>query len=373
MGSVKTLPSQLCHPVILPPGLRIIQRVLLWLAKVAASSPFLLPAPENTSDRGLPAPGRTNSSGDVLQWHAGFPDPLEDLEPPAQPVIRREPSPQKPGIRLSCRVPSGAVEAIEWKRDGKPLSGGQRDDVLLLLLSGVETSHCGSYSCNASNRRGWKESPQLDVTPGISMMLGVSFQLSASALVSAAFSGWGILLPLCQPHKLQIRGKAWKWLSIYVNGLTGLASALAFVALILWSYDQGLSAALILPLFLLIYIAMVTLLVVGTVAFKMDMIQQITDPAAQRLVDFSTPTGVILVAVTCSLLIRQVVKLEEQGCAAPVDLMPVVAGTAGMYFLPFATIVAVHCADMKRRTDEDRTSRRENWKKAIQNGTFQLL
>ncbi|XP_077782904.1 uncharacterized protein LOC114595168 isoform X2 [Podarcis muralis] len=334
MGSVKTLPSQLCHPVILPPGLRIIQRVLLWLAKVAASSPFLLPTPENTSDRGLPAPGRTNSSGDVLQWHAGFPDPLEDLEPPAQPVIRREPSPQKPGIRLSCRVPSGAVEAIEWKRDGKPLSGGQRDDVLLLLLSGVETSHCGSYSCNASNRRGWKESPQLDVTPG---------------------------------------GKAWKWLSIYVNGLTGLASALAFVALILWSYDQGLSAALILPLFLLIYIAMVTLLVVGTVAFKMDMIQQITDPAAQRLVDFSTPTGVILVAVTCSLLIRQVVKLEEQGCAVPVDLTPVVAGTAGMYFLPFATIVAVHCADMKRRTDEDRTSRRENWKKAIQNGTFQLL
>ncbi|CAI7935071.1 Hypothetical predicted protein [Podarcis lilfordi] len=126
------------------------------------------------------------------------------------------------------------------------------------------------------------------------------------------FLRMGILLPLCQPHKLQIRGKAWKWLSIYVNGLTGLASALAFVALILWSYDQGLSAALILPLFLLIYVAMVTLLVVGTVAFKMDMIHQITDPAAQRLVDFSTPTGVILVTVTCSLLIRQVVKLEGE-------------------------------------------------------------
>ncbi|XP_034958458.2 uncharacterized protein LOC118078646 [Zootoca vivipara] len=353
--------------------------VLLWLsslwAKVAMGSPFLLPAPENTSDRGLPALWGTQSSGDILQWHTGFPDlwvtPLEDLKPPAQPVIRREPSPQKPGIRLSCQVPWGAVDAIEWKRDGKPLSGGQRD--VVLLLPGMETSHCGSYSCNASNRWGWKESPRLDVTAGISMMLGVAFQLSASALVSAAFSGWGILLPLCQPHKLRIRGKAWKWLSIYVNGLTGLASALAFVALILWSYDQGLSAALILPLFLLLYVVMVTLLVLGNVAFSLNTIHQITDPAAQRLVDFSTPTGVILVAVTCSLLIRQVVKLEEQGCATPVDLTPVVAGTAGMCFLPFTAIVAVHCADMKKRTAEDRTSRRENWKKAIQSGTIQFL
>ncbi|XP_032994171.1 uncharacterized protein LOC117040485 isoform X2 [Lacerta agilis] len=269
--------------------------VLLWLfspwAKGAVGSPFLLPAPENTSNQGLPAWRGTNSSGDILQQHTGFPDPwvtpLEDLR--------------------------------------------------------------------------------------ISMMLGASFQLSASALMSAAFSGWGILLPLCQPHKLQIRGKAWKWLSIYVNGLTGSASALAFVALILWSYDQGLSAALILPLFLLLYTVMVTLLVVGTVVFNLNTIHQITDPAAQRLVDFSTPTGVILVTVTCSLLIRQVVKLEEQGCAAPVDLTPVVVGTAGMCFLPFTAIVAVHCADMKKRTAEDRTSRRENWKKAIQNGTVQFL
>lgn len=54
------------------------------------------------------------------------------------------------------------------------------------------------------------------------------------------------ILPPTLPTSPVLGGKAWIWLGIYANGLAGLASAMALVALVLWSYDQGemLSAAM---------------------------------------------------------------------------------------------------------------------------------
>ncbi|XP_061454346.1 uncharacterized protein LOC133371197 isoform X2 [Rhineura floridana] len=343
--------------------------VLLWLffqwTKGAEGPPeetrattvnflFLLPPPENIlgevlpTQRGFPR-GKYPPGHSMQQHHTGSPDPsvspLGILKPLVQPIIRRESAREKLGIWLSCQVPGGTVDVIEWKRDGKPVSVGQKRHLPanLLNLPETEASSCGSYSCNASNSISWKESPLLSVTLGISKALQVSLQIAALALVFAGFSGWGILFPLCQPEKLRIRGKAWTWLSTYTNGLTCLASILAFVALILWSYDQGLSAALILPMFLLLYVMMVTSLVVGSNVFQLGVLHQITDKAVQRMVDFTTPAGLILAIVMSGLQMKCIMNLQD-------------------------------CVDMQRRTAEDRTSRRQKWNElqAFQEGTLGL-
>ncbi|XP_062998138.1 uncharacterized protein LOC134409355 [Elgaria multicarinata webbii] len=277
-------------------------------------------------------------------------------------------SPQgKRGIWLFCQVPVGKVGAIEWKKDGRVAFAGKEQrlsaSLSVLSLPDTEASNCGSFTCNASNAIGWKESPVLRLTTAdLSTVLGTSFQISASVLVFAAFCGGGILMPLCQPQKLRIRGKAWKWLSIYANGLACLASVLTLVALFLWSYDQGFYASLIFPIILLIHVILITALIVATVAFKLNVLHEVTDKAAQRMLDFTMPGGVVLDTVISSLLMKHICHLQETRCAEPVDLTLVVAGAAGMCFLPFTTIVVIYCIDVKKRTAEDRVSRNENWR-----------
>ncbi|XP_042334210.1 uncharacterized protein LOC121936253 [Sceloporus undulatus] len=208
---------------------------------------------------------------------------------------------------------------------------------------------------------------------GISGVLEKSFQISASALVFAAFCGWGVMMPFCQPQKLQIRGKAWKWLSLYANGLACLASALALVALALWSYDQGFPAIFIFPTILLLHVILVTALVVVTIIFRLDVLHQVTDRAAQRMLDLTTPGGAIVVAVISSLLIKCIRRLQEEEHAEPVDLTAVVAGAAAMCLLPAVIIVVVHCMDMQKRAEEERISRRKKWNEDIQQGRVSLM
>ncbi|XP_054853095.1 uncharacterized protein LOC129341757 [Eublepharis macularius] len=199
----------------------------------------------------------------------------------------------------------------------------------------------------------------------LSMALEDSLRISVSALVFAAFCGLGILMPFCQPQKLRIRGMAWRWLGIYANGLVCLASLLVLVALLLWIYDQGLSAALILPIILLVYVLMVTLLLVVTLIFQLDILHQVTDKAGQRLLNFTTPGGMILIVVTSSLLIKQIYLLQEKGTAEPVDLTAVIAGTSGISLLPLVVIKVFYCMDLRKQEVEEQISRREKGKENI--------
>ncbi|KAL8180697.1 UNVERIFIED_CONTAM: hypothetical protein K2H54_031374 [Gekko kuhli] len=183
--------------------------------------------------------------------------------------------------------------------------------------------------------------------------------MSVSALVFAAFCGWGILIPFCQPQKLIIRGKASKWLSVYANGLVCLASALALVSLLLWIYEQGLSAAFVVPIILLAYVILVTLLLVVTLAFELNILHQVTDKAGQRIVNFTTPGGMILAAVTSSLLIKQIYLLQEKRNAESVDLTAVIAGASGISLLPLLSITVLYCMDLRKQEVKERISRRE--------------
>ncbi|XP_067327826.1 uncharacterized protein [Anolis sagrei] len=191
------------------------------------------------------------------------------------------------------------------------------------------------------------------------MALETSFQVSASALVFVAFCGWGVVLPFWQPEKLRIRGKLWKWLSIYANGLACLASALALVALILWSYDQGFPAIFIFPTILLLHVILVTALVVVTITFQLDVLNQVTDRAAQRMLDLTTPGGVILVAGISGLLIKRIYHLQVEARAEPVDVTAIVVGAAGICLFPTIVIIVGHCMDMHKRMKEERSSRKE--------------
>ncbi|XP_053130197.1 uncharacterized protein LOC128335631 isoform X3 [Hemicordylus capensis] len=217
-------------------------------------------------------------------------------------------------------------------------------------------------------------------TPRISAVLEASLQISVSALVLAGFCGWGILLPFCQSPKLAIRGKAGRWLNIFVNCLACLASALALVAIILWIHDQerekhhanilplglvlllGLCAAFIFPILFLLHVVLVTGLVVVVLIFQLEVLRQVSDHRAQRMLDFTTPGGAILVGLTCGFLVKHILKLQEEGCAEPVDLMPVLVGTAGFSCAPLLVIVVHHCMDLRRHEVQDRITRREKWK-----------
>ncbi|XP_060105661.1 uncharacterized protein LOC132579371 [Heteronotia binoei] len=193
----------------------------------------------------------------------------------------------------------------------------------------------------------------------LSMALEDSLRLSVSALVFASFCGCGILIPFCQPQKLIIRGKASKWLSVYANGLVCLACVLALVSLLLWIYEQGLSAAFVVPIIFLLYAILVTLLLMATLAFELNILHQVTDKAGQRIVNFTTPGGMILAALTSSLLIKQIYQLQEKRNAEPVDLTAVIAGTSGISLLPLIAIHVLYCMDLRKQEAKERVSRRE--------------
>ncbi|XP_072837585.2 uncharacterized protein LOC110080137 isoform X1 [Pogona vitticeps] len=237
------------------------------------------------------------------------------------------------------------------------------------FLTGENTSKCmglrqqeqqGSSRANSSI-------PLLEA-PSLPVELEVCFQISAAALVFAAFSGCGITMPFCHPQKFRIRGKAWIWLGVYANGLAGLACAMALVAVVLWSYDQGFPAILIVPTILLLHIMTITLLIVVTVLFQLEALYQVTDRPAQRMLDLAAPGGVFIVIVTLSLLMKCICQLQEEKCVRPVDLTAIVAGAAGMCLLPFLTIVAVYCLDIRRRTREEQGGRRGKRRKDLQEG-----
>ncbi|XP_053130196.1 uncharacterized protein LOC128335631 isoform X2 [Hemicordylus capensis] len=350
------------------------ERALAGNGTTSVSPPALQPAPEARRDVPFLQQGslRDNPSEQTVRDQASSPgqaaSPLETPTLVAQPVIWRESPPERPEvIRLFCWVPEGKVEAIEWKRDGRPVLAEKEHhlpaNLSVLSLPSATAPHCGSYSCSASNALGWKESPSLSLTfVRISAVLEASLQISVSALVLAGFCGWGILLPFCQSPKLAIRGKAGRWLNIFVNCLACLASALALVAIILWIHDQGLCAAFIFPILFLLHVVLVTGLVVVVLIFQLEVLRQVSDHRAQRMLDFTTPGGAILVGLTCGFLVKHILKLQEEGCAEPVDLMPVLVGTAGFSCAPLLVIVVHHCMDLRRHEVQDRITRREKWK-----------
>ncbi|XP_048370623.1 uncharacterized protein LOC125442893 [Sphaerodactylus townsendi] len=193
----------------------------------------------------------------------------------------------------------------------------------------------------------------------LSMALEDSLRIAVSALVFAAFCGCAMLMPFCQPQKLRMRGKAWKWLGIYVNGLVCLTSVLVLVSLLLWIYDQGLSAPFIVLMIFLLYVMLVTLLLVVSLVSQLNFIRQVTDKAGQHLLNFTTPGGTVLVAVTSSMLIKRINQIQTKGKAEPVDLTAVIAGASAIAILPQIVILVLYCMDLRKQEAEDQVSRRE--------------
>lgn len=64
-------------------------------------------------------------------------------------------------IELSCKVLVGKVQAIDWKKDGKPLPRNRcywlSENFSLLYIPEAQKSDCGSFSCNASSDINWQE------------------------------------------------------------------------------------------------------------------------------------------------------------------------------------------------------------------------
>lgn len=64
-------------------------------------------------------------------------------------------------VELSCKVPVGKVQAIDWKKDGKPLPRNRgyqlSENFRVLYIPETQKTDCGSFSCNASNEISWQE------------------------------------------------------------------------------------------------------------------------------------------------------------------------------------------------------------------------
>ncbi|KAM9600520.1 uncharacterized protein ACIBXB_003935 isoform 5-T6 [Morphnus guianensis] len=119
---------------------------------------------------------------------------LEVLKPVSRPQLRSSSLVAQATGEVVCDVAEGRVDAITWKKDGQPLPPDRgfylSDSFSVLYLRSAKKSHCGSYSCNASNRISWQET-SLNVTvagPSIAIILpeiALTYVMVVTFLVSA--------------------------------------------------------------------------------------------------------------------------------------------------------------------------------------------
>ncbi|XP_026518933.1 uncharacterized protein LOC112125758 isoform X2 [Terrapene carolina triunguis] len=172
-------------------------------------------------------------------------------------------------IELSCKVLVGKVQAIDWKKDGKPLPRNRcyqvSENFSLLYIPEAQKSDCGSFSCNASNDISWQEtSVNLTIEgimPSLKHALKISTVALAIATTLAAGSGLGFIILCCQSEKKKITGELWRWLIVFIHGLVCVSAILMFTAAVFWIWEEGLSTALVLYMIFLTWVIMVTLLI----------------------------------------------------------------------------------------------------------------
>ncbi|XP_044885439.1 CD276 antigen-like [Mauremys mutica] len=282
---------------------------------------------------------------------------LQVLKPVSRPQLWSNSLLVQSAIKLFCDVSEGRVDTIVWKKDGKHLPQ-ERDfhlskNLSILNIPEGQKSDCGSYSCNVSNEISWQESSLNLTIAGISPALQDSLRISVVALVFAAVSGWGLIVPFCQPEKLRIRGQLWRWLSAYIHGLVCVSSILASAAALLWMREEGPSAAFVLPEILLTYVILVTCLLTAVITVRPQKLNGFTSKASHRTLDFAAPGGVILVVLIAVLLIKKIHQLQEKDCTESVDLTATVSMAVASLLPLLAIFACYHINQTWQREGQD--------------------
>uniref|UniRef100_A0A493U445 Ig-like domain-containing protein n=1 Tax=Anas platyrhynchos platyrhynchos TaxID=8840 RepID=A0A493U445_ANAPP len=267
---------------------------------------------------------------------------LDVLKPVSRPQLWSSGLVAKATGEVLCEVVEGRVDTITWKKDGQALPRGRgfhvSGSLSILHLRAVKKSDCGSYSCNASNGISWQETSLNVTVAGLSPPLKDVLRIAVVAVVFAAVSGWGLVIPVCQSEKLRIRGELWRWLSAYTCGLVCVSSILAGTAGLLWMREEGPSIAVILPEIVLLYVIVVTFLVAANVTFQPTKLIQLKSTTAQRTMGYTAPGGVLLVVLTSSFHIKNIHHRHEDGCTAFVDVTALAVSTAAVSALPLLAI-----------------------------------
>ncbi|XP_073216823.1 cell adhesion molecule DSCAML1-like isoform X2 [Lepidochelys kempii] len=205
------------------------------------------------------------------------------LEPISKTQLQINSTVAGSSIELSCKVLVGKVQAIDWKKDGKPLPRNRcywfSENFSLLYIPEAQKSDCGSFSCNASSDINWQETSVNLTIEGIMPSLKHALKISTVVLVIAttlaAGSGLGFIILCCQSEKKKITGELWRWPVVFIHGLVCVSAILMFTAAVFWIWEE--------------------------------VYRVILDTAALG--------GVILVVVFAIFLIQNIQQLQRQGCS----------------------------------------------------------
>nr|XP_048720826.1 uncharacterized protein LOC125642914 isoform X3 [Caretta caretta] len=205
------------------------------------------------------------------------------LEPISKTQLQINSTVAGSSIELSCKVLVGKVQAIYWKKDGKPLPRNRcywfSENFSLLYIPEAQKSDCGSFSCNVSSDINWQETSVNLTIEGIMPSLKHALKISTVVLVIAttlaAGSGLGFIILCCQSEKKKITGELWRWPVVFIHGLVCVSAILMFTAAVFWIWEE-------------VYCV---------------------------ILDTAALGGVILVVVFAIFLIQNIQQLQRQGCS----------------------------------------------------------
>ncbi|XP_065412493.1 uncharacterized protein LOC101941157 [Chrysemys picta bellii] len=264
------------------------------------------------------------------------------LEPMSKAQIQINSTVAGSSIELSCKVLVGKVQAIDWKKDGKPLPRNRcyqvSENFSLLYIPEVQKSDCGSFSCNASNDISWQEtSVNLTIEgimPSLKHALKISTVALAIAITLAAGSGLGFIILCCQSEKKKITGELWRWLIVFIHGLVCVSAILMFTAAVFWIWEEGLSTALVLYMIFLTWVIVVTLLISVVLAICPQHLEMFKKKTMYRVIlDTAALGGVILVVLFAIFLTQNIQHLQRKGCSPFFDNTAAILITAAISLL----------------------------------------
>ncbi|XP_039344222.1 natural killer cell receptor 2B4-like isoform X2 [Mauremys reevesii] len=241
------------------------------------------------------------------------------LEPMSKAQIQINSTVVGSSIELSCNVLVGKVQAIDWKKDGKPLPRNRcyevSENFSLLYIPEAQKSDCGSFSCNASNDISWQET---------------SVNLTIEA------------------------GELWRWPVVFIHGLVCVSAILMFTAAVLWMWEEGFFTALVLYMIVLMWVIMVTLLISAVLAICPQHLGMFKKKTMHRVIlDTAAPGGVILVVLFAIFLTQNIHHLQRKGCSPFFDSTAAILIAAAISLLILlAPFVWYHRKKKKQEKDQ---------------------
>ncbi|XP_032628067.1 uncharacterized protein LOC116820004 isoform X3 [Chelonoidis abingdonii] len=284
------------------------------------------------------------------------------LEPMSKAQIQINSTVAGSSIELSCKVLVGKVQAIDWKKDGKPLPRDRcyqvSENFSLLYIPEAQKSDCGSFSCNASNDISWQETSVNLTIEGIRPALKLALKISTVALVIAttlaAGSGLGFIILCCQSEKRKLTGELWRWLVVFIHGLVCVSAILMFTAAVFWMQEEGFSTALVLYMIFLTWVIMVTLLISAVLAICPQHLEMFKKKTMHHVIlDTAAPGGVILVVLFAIFLTQNIQHLQRKGCSPFFDSTAAILIAAAVSLLILlAPFVWYHRKKKKQEKDQ---------------------